>query len=167
MAEDTFRAICSYVASWSGVQFGIDEVAAGLSDLAHAAALAQVLTDLAVEVLDAAALPRSSSGVAAYGGAVLRSVVVMELCAVIEGEGAEPVAATTSPIRRQAGNSMTAATSSGGRIPTLPRPSGETNSPSPSTQCRHSSKPVSFIARLRAPLPGILCLPARTTPMGS
>ena len=75
--------------SWSVVQIGGDVIATCLGHGAHAASLGQVLAQQSIEVLVAAALP----GVVRRGEvnldreALFESGVVVELSAVVEGDG--------------------------------------------------------------------------------
>ena len=71
----------------SRVQFECDLVAVSLSDSAHRYSLGEVLTNEPVEVFIATSFPRmiGSCEVALHWKKRLQSFVVMELCAVVQG----------------------------------------------------------------------------------
>jgi hypothetical protein len=96
-------------------------IASRLRDAAHAHAFGQILSEQAVEVLVAAALPRVvwSCEVHLQRKALLEQRIVMELGTVVEGKGLELAAVLADCARRRARYGKLVA---GGQLLTIAKP---------------------------------------------
>jgi hypothetical protein len=116
-----YRLGCSEPVTFSGpgVQSGSYVIAKSLGDVAHARAFRQVPENEAVEVFNAAAFPRvvGSCELALQWKLIFKSLVTLELCAIVKGDGFEIIAVLSDSFQCRLGSRSSGSRRFLGKIP--------------------------------------------------